>query len=105
MEARPDYFEIHQAKIKAMRCKTRSVPEGEKVTVPKAKKVVIDCDPGGDDAQALILAFHIAKREGIEILGITTVEGNASLDHVVQNAQMVLDVCGETKIPIFKGVE
>jgi len=52
----------------------------------KSKKVIIDCDPGGDDAQALVLAFHMAKTEGIEILGVTTVAGNAVLEQVVLNA-------------------
>jgi inosine-uridine nucleoside N-ribohydrolase len=42
--------------------------------------VIIDCDPGGDDAQAMVLAFHMAKKMGIEIVGVTTVAGNAVLE-------------------------
>ena len=51
----------------------------------QAKKVIIDTDPGGDDAQALVLAFHMAKKLGIDILGVTTVAGNAVLEQVVLN--------------------
>ena len=52
----------------------------------RAKKVILDCDPGGDDAQAMVLAFDMAKKRGIEILGVTTVAGNAVLEQVVLNA-------------------
>ena len=50
-----------------------------------ATKVILDCDPGGDDCQALVLAFDLAKKKGITILGVTTVAGNAILDQVVLN--------------------
>lgn len=83
-----------------------SVDDNQGVAVLKqAKKVVIDCDPGGDDAQAMVLAFHLAKKMGIEVLGVTTVAGNAILEQVVLNAQMVLHACKETKVPIFRGEE
>jgi purine nucleosidase len=49
------------------------------IRTERPKRVIIDCDPGGDDAQALILAIHLAKKYGIEILGVTVVAGNASL--------------------------
>ena len=49
-------------------------------TLIQAKKVILDCDPGGDDAQAMILAFDMAKKRSIEILGVTTVAGNAILE-------------------------
>ena len=52
----------------------------------QAKKVIIDCDPGGDDCQAMVLAFDMAKKRGIEVLGVTTVAGNGTLEHVVLNA-------------------
>jgi len=72
----------------------------------KAKKVVLDCDPGGDDAQALVLAFHMAKTEGVEILGVTTVAGNAVLEQVVLNAQLVMSVCGVgPEVPLLRGEE
>ncbi len=70
-----------------------------------AKKVIIECDPGGDDAQALILAFHMAKKHGVDILGITTVAGNGTLEHVIYNAQITLDACEQKEIPFYKGLE
>jgi inosine-uridine nucleoside N-ribohydrolase len=71
----------------------------------QAKKIIIDCDPGGDDCQAMILAFDMAKKRGIEVLGVTTVAGNGTLEHVVLNAQMVMHACKEMEVPIFRGEE
>lgn len=88
-----------------MRSSTSSRKEGEKIQLHKATKIIIDCDPGGDDAQALILAMHLAKKHDIKILGITTVAGNATLENVIYNTQMILNVCQEPSIPIFKGLE
>ncbi len=51
------------------------------------KKVIIDCDAGVDDALALILAFHSPE---LEVLGITGVHGNVSLDKVMRNIGKVL---------------
>ena len=71
----------------------------------RAKKVIIDCDPGGDDALALILALHLAQIHNIEILGITYVAGNGTLDDVVQSAQLTMTVCGNDQVPIYRGLE
>lgn len=49
-------------------------------------KIILDTDPGGDDAQAIILSYHLAKKFKSEILGITTIAGNGTLDDVVLNA-------------------
>jgi len=51
------------------------------------KKVIIDCDVGVDDAMALILAFHSPE---LEVLGVTGVHGNVSLDKVMKNIGKVL---------------
>jgi inosine-uridine nucleoside N-ribohydrolase len=53
--------------------------------------VIIDCDPGHDDAMALLLA--LASPE-LELVAVTTVAGNASLPKVTENAIKVLDVAG-----------
>jgi len=51
------------------------------------KKVIIDCDVGVDDALALILAFHSPE---LEVMGVTGVHGNVSLDKVMKNIEKVL---------------
>jgi purine nucleosidase len=51
------------------------------------KKVVIDCDVGVDDALALILAFHSPE---LEVMGVTGVHGNVSLEKVMKNIEKVL---------------
>ncbi len=61
--------------------------------------IVLDCDPGHDDAMAMILA---AYNPGIELLGISTVSGNGIIDKVTQNA---LRVCAlaNIKVPVAQG--
>ncbi|MDQ7820187.1 MAG: nucleoside hydrolase [Armatimonadota bacterium] len=63
-----------------------------------SRKVILDCDPGHDDALAILLA---ARR--LEVLGITTVAGNHSLDKVTLNALKVLELAGLTHIPVARG--
>ena len=64
------------------------------------KKIILDCDPGHDDAVAIMLA---AAHEDIDILGITCVAGNATLDNTKQNALKVCSLIGRTDIPIYAG--
>jgi inosine-uridine nucleoside N-ribohydrolase len=66
-----------------------------------AKKVIIDCDPGIDDAMAIILAMQYSD---FEILGITTVFGNAGLEQATENALKIVELSGR-KIPVYKGAE
>ena len=68
------------------------------------KKIWLDCDPGHDDAIAIILAMGHPK---IELCGISTVSGNASLEQTFFNAQIVRDMCGGTanNVPVFRGAE
>ena len=49
------------------------------------KYFIIDTDVGGDDAQALLLGFHFAKKYNKTLLGITCVDGNAFLEDVITN--------------------
>ncbi len=65
-----------------------------------AKKVIIDCDPGHDDAMALLLACGNPE---IDILGVTTVGGNHVLEKVTYNARAVLEMAGATGIPVYAG--
>ena len=62
------------------------------------QKVILDCDPGHDDAMAILLA---AKR--LDVLGITTVAGNQSIDKVTTNALKVVELAGLTRIPVAQG--
>ena len=67
------------------------------------KKIILDCDPGHDDAVAIMLA---AAHDDIEILGITCVAGNATLDKNKRlNALKVCSLIGKTEIPIFSGAD
>ncbi|KAG5975080.1 hypothetical protein E4U55_007896 [Claviceps digitariae] len=63
--------------------------------------VWLDCDPGHDDVFAMLWA---AYHPGIELLGISTVFGNASLDHTTRNAASVLTAIGKHHdIPLHRG--
>ena len=62
--------------------------------------VVIDTDPGTDDAIALIMALNSPE---LEIKGLTTVGGNARLTHTTANALRLLDRLGHPEIPVAAG--
>lgn len=62
--------------------------------------ILIDCDPGHDDALAIMTAY--ANEEKFEILGISTVGGNQTLEKVTKNAGNLLHFLG-AKIPLSKG--
>lgn len=64
------------------------------------KKVIIDCDPGIDDALALMLAC-VSKE--LDILGITIVSGNINGKQCAENALQVLDLMGRLDIPVYLG--
>ncbi|HHD2752504.1 TPA: nucleoside hydrolase [Clostridium perfringens] len=64
------------------------------------RKVIIDCDPGIDDALAIILAL---KSEEIEVIGITTVSGNVESLQGAKNALKVLKLLDRLDIPVYLG--
>ena len=64
--------------------------------------IVIDCDPGHDDAIALLLA--LASPE-LELRGVTTVSGNATLEHTTANAIRVLEFVGRADVPVAAGAD
>lgn len=66
------------------------------------RKIILDCDPGHDDAIAMLLAH--ANPE-IELLAVTTVAGNQTLAKVTRNAQSVATVIGMRDIPIAAGCD
>lgn len=63
--------------------------------------IIIDCDPGQDDAIMLMMAF--AHRDTLDIRGITTVAGNVSVDKTTRNARIICEVCDQTDIPVYAG--
>jgi inosine-uridine nucleoside N-ribohydrolase len=62
--------------------------------------VILDCDPGHDDAIALLLALGSPE---INLLGVTTVAGNQTLEKTTANAIRVLDHVGRTDVPVAAG--
>ena len=65
-----------------------------------ARKIILDCDPGHDDAVAILLA---AGSPDIDLLGITTIGGNQTLEKVTRNARQVCTVAGLTDVPLHAG--
>jgi len=68
-----------------------------------ARKVIIDCDPGQDDAVALFLAM--SSPDELDILGVTTVAGNVPLELTQRNARMMCDIAGRRDLPVYAGCE
>lgn len=67
----------------------------------KKRKIWIDCDPGIDDAFAIALAA--ASQDQLEILGISTVAGNQSIERVTENARKLTAFLGIPQVPVVKG--
>src|SRR6266511_4874153 len=67
-----------------------------------ATAILLDCDPGHDDAIALLLA--LASPE-VELLGVTTVAGNQTLAKTTANAIRVLELAGRGEIPVAAGAD
>jgi inosine-uridine nucleoside N-ribohydrolase len=65
-------------------------------------KIILDCDPGHDDAIAILLA---ARHPALELLAITTVAGNQSLEKTTHNALKVCTLAGIRDVPIARGME
>ncbi|NVO55504.1 nucleoside hydrolase [Rhodobacteraceae bacterium B1Z28] len=67
------------------------------------RKIIIDTDPGQDDAVAILLA--LASPAEIEVLGITAVAGNVPLELTAKNARIVCELAGHTEIPVYAGCD
>ncbi|RED49658.1 nucleoside hydrolase [Aestuariispira insulae] len=65
------------------------------------KKVILDCDPGLDDAVAILMALQAS--EDIELLGITTVAGNVSAEATYRNARALCALAGREDVPVLRG--
>ncbi len=62
--------------------------------------IILDCDPGHDDAIALLLALTSPE---VELLGVTTVHGNTTLDKTTANALRVLELVDRPDVPVARG--
>ncbi|GGH19548.1 purine nucleosidase [Cribrihabitans marinus] len=67
------------------------------------RKIIIDTDPGQDDAVAILLA--LASPDEMEVLGITAVAGNVPLALTARNARIVCELAGRTDIPVHAGCD
>lgn len=65
------------------------------------RKIIIDTDPGQDDAIAILMA--LASPEQLEVLGITTVAGNVPLTLTTKNALKVCELAGKPDVRVFAG--
>ena len=79
----------------------KKIPKGS-YKFPDCPYIIIDTDAGGDDAQAILYAVSEAKKKNKTILGITCIDGNASVENVAVNVLITLTVA-EASIPIYKG--
>jgi purine nucleosidase len=68
-----------------------------------ARKIIIDTDPGQDDAVAILLA--LASPEEVEVLGLTAVAGNVPLALTERNARIVCELAGRPDIRVFAGCD
>ena len=71
-------------------------------SIRAVKPIIIDCDPGHDDAAALLLAL---ASDEVELLGVTTVAGNQTLAKTTANAIRVLDCAGRADVPVAAGAD
>lgn len=65
------------------------------------EKIIIDTDPGVDDALAILL---LLARRGKDVLAVTTVAGNTTIQNTTNNARCILDLAG-AEIPIYSGAK
>ena len=65
-------------------------------------KIILDCDPGHDDAIAILLAAHHPE---IDLLAITTVAGNQSVEKTTRNALKVCSLANIRQVPIARGMD
>jgi purine nucleosidase len=65
-----------------------------------AKKIILDCDPGIDDAMAIVYAVGSPD---LDLVGITTVAGNVSLDKTTSNALRICQFLGAGSVPVTAG--
>jgi pyrimidine-specific ribonucleoside hydrolase len=66
----------------------------------RPEPILLDCDPGHDDAIALVMAH---RSPAIELVGVTTTCGNAPLEKTTSNCLRILEFIGATEVPVARG--
>jgi purine nucleosidase len=66
------------------------------------RKILIDTDPGIDDAMAI---FYALESPELDVVGLTSIFGNADIDVTTTNALKLLEIAGRTDIPVARGVD
>ncbi|WP_105404498.1 nucleoside hydrolase [Neorhizobium sp. T7_12] len=66
-----------------------------------ALRFLYDCDPGADDALAMLLV--LGRPDALDMIALTCVAGNVGLEPVVNNARRILELCGRRDIPVYSG--
>ena len=66
-------------------------------------RLIIDTDPGQDDAAAILMAHGLAKRGLIDFMALTAVAGNVGLNHTSANARIICDWAGRKDFPVYAG--
>src|SRR5204863_1105041 len=96
----PPRLRRRRARCIPLRCATFSPDCGRgRRDTPRVTRILLDCDPGHDDAIALLLA--LASPE-LELLGVTTVAGNQTVEKTTANAIRVLELVG-SDVPVAAG--
>jgi len=68
-----------------------------------SRKIIIDTDPGQDDAVAILLA--LASPKELDVKGIVAVAGNVGLKQNAKNALKVVELSGRLDVPVFAGYD
>ena len=71
--------------------------------MPAPRKIIIDTDPGQDDAVAILLA--LASPQEIAVLGITAVAGNVPLALTQKNARIICELAGKPEVKVYAGCD
>src|ERR1700678_3383398 len=95
----PQHARVTRTRAKDVRYRRHGYPpDSEKADM--ATPIILDCDPGIDDALAIVFAHG---HPGIDLLGLTTVAGNAGLAKTTVNALAVCEYIGAAGIPVTAG--
>lgn len=69
--------------------------------MPRKRSIIIDCDPGQDDAVNILLA--LAAPDELDVLGITAVAGNVPLEKTQRNSRILCELAGKPEVKVFAG--